>query len=560
MSKQYEIEYERWLKEAKRIGDANLEKELLQMAADEREDAFYRQLEFGTAGLRGRLGAGTNRMNRYNVARVSQGLADYIKEKGGSSVAISYDNRRESDTFSRVASSVFAANGIHVHLYPELMPTPCLSFAVRYYKCFAGVMITASHNPAEYNGYKVYDATGCQITDEAAKQISREIEKLDAFCDVQCADLEEAQRNGFITKIAADCEDAFLNHVKACSVLYGESVPKDMPIVYSPLYGTGCKPVLRVLKEAGFTNVTVVEEQALPNGDFPTCPKPNPEEAAALELAIACAKRVDAQLVMATDPDADRIGIAEGTASGEYRLFTGNEVGILLADFICTQRTRHECMPSEPVIIKTIVSTPVVEQIAAHYGVQVQNLLTGFKYIGEAINGFESAGEEKRFLFGFEESYGYLSGTHVRDKDAVNAALLIAEMYAYYQAQGISLAERLEELYRAYGYTLNSTHSYAFEGAAGAEKMRQLMAAFRAGVDAIGPCRVVSQIDYLPGWNGLPSADVLQLEMEHDCKVVIRPSGTEPKLKFYCFVTADSAEKARQLEAELIQAMERRIL
>lgn len=534
----YIDEYNRWLNEA-----AGLKDELEKMTDTDIEDAFFKSLEFGTGGLRGVIGAGTNRMNIYTVGKATQGLSEYILKHGGKSCAISYDSRNMSDVFSKIAASVLAANGIKAYMYSTLMPTPCLSFAVRYTKSFAGIMVTASHNPSKYNGYKVYNADGCQITTEAADEILAEIEALDVFRDVKSMGFEEALERGLIEYIYDDCYDRFTEEVKGKSVLFGDETDKTASIVYSPLNGTGLRPVTRVLDECGFKNITLVEEQKLPDGNFPTCPYPNPEIREAMELGIRYAKDKNADLLIATDPDCDRIGIAVKDGD-DFRLITGNELGLLLFDFICSQRIKHGKMPENPVLIKTIVSTDMADLIAENYGVQTVNVLTGFKYIGEQIGMLEDKGEEERYIFGFEESYGYLSGTHVRDKDAVNAALLTAEMFAYYRARKVSLTDKLQELYGKYGYFLNSLRSFEFEGASGFRKMQDIMENLRKGIDNIGGRKIVNVKDYNSGIDGLPKSNVLKYRLENGASVVVRPSGTEPKLKVYLSVKDDSRESA----------------
>lgn len=524
------------------------------------EDAFYRDLAFGTGGLRGVIGAGTNRMNVHTVAKASQGLSNYIIKKfpvGQRKIAVSYDSRIKSDLFAKTASGVFASNGIEVYIYTELMPTPCLSYAVRALKCSAGIMVTASHNPSKYNGYKVYGADGCQITTEAADEILGEINQVDIFKDVKIIEFEDGLKQGNIHYIGEDVYTDFVNEVKNQSVLYGDDVNKDVAIVYSPLHGTGLKPVLRTLKEMGYTNITVVKEQEEPDGNFTTCPYPNPEIKEAMTVGMEYAKKYNADLLLATDPDCDRVGIAvkdekgiRGDA-GEYVLVSGNEVGMLLLDYICSQRVKHGKMPKDPVMIKTIVTIDMGQRIASHYGLRTIDVLTGFKFIGEQIGFLEEQGKEDSYVFGFEESYGYLSGGYVRDKDAVDGAFLICEMFAYYKTRGISLLDKLEELYRTYGYCLNTLHSYEFEGSAGFDKMQKIMADFRKGMDTIGTKKVVRCLDYSVGLDGLPSSDVLKYLLEDNCSVVVRPSGTEPKLKTYISVSADTMNKAGEIEKEI---------
>ena len=557
----YIQEYKRWCELAK--GDADVEKELSDIAADEAkiEDAFYRNLAFGTGGLRGVIGAGTNRMNIHVVAKASQGLADYIVKsfpEKDRKIAVSYDSRIKSDLFSKVAAGVFAANGIKVYIYSELMPTPCLSYAVRALHCAAGIMVTASHNPSEYNGYKVYGADGCQITTEAAKTILAEIEKLEIFADVKTGSFEQGLESGAIEYISDDIYTAFVGEVKKQSVLSeNDQIDKNVAVVYSPLHGTGLKPVLRTLNESGYTNITVVREQEEPDGNFTTCPYPNPEIKEAMSLGMEYAERYNADLLLATDPDCDRVGIAVKTPDGEYRLLSGNETGMLLLDYICRKRTENGTMPQNPVFIKTIVTTDLAERIAAAYGVRTVNVLTGFKFIGEQIGLLEQQGKESSYIFGMEESYGYLSGGYVRDKDAVDGAFLICEMFAYYQTLGLSLIDMLESLYKEYGYCLNTLHSYRFEGSKGFAKMQEIMRACRERISAIGGKKVVKVLDYAQGLDGLPKSDVLKFLLEDNCSVVVRPSGTEPKLKIYLSVTGVSMQEAGDTERILVQDMDK---
>lgn len=548
----YKQEYERWLQYA--TEDQDIVTELKEMREEQIEDAFYRNLAFGTGGLRGTIGAGTNRMNVYTVAKASQGLANYlVKHFETPSVVIGYDSRIKSDVFAKVAASVFAANGIGVRIWPELNPVPTVSFATRYLHASAGVMITASHNPAKYNGYKVYGSDGCQITTDAAAEILNEIEKLDLFTDVKRTKFETALADEKVQYIEDTVLDAFLSEVKNQSVLYGEEVNKNVAIVYSPLNGSGLKPVLRALKESGYTNITVVKEQEEPDGNFPTCPYPNPEIKEAMKLGMEYAKQCNADLLLATDPDCDRVGIAVKDKQGEYVLLSGNEAGMLLLDYICSQKKKHGKMPEDPVMIKTIVTTDMGEQIAEHYHVRTVNVLTGFKFIGEQIGLLEKRGKEDSYIFGFEESYGYLTGTYVRDKDGVNGAYMICEMFAYYASKGISLLDKLQELYEIYGYRLNTLHSYEFEGPSGFKKMQEIMAEFRNGLDTIGPKKVENVLDYEKGLDGLPKSDVLKYLLEDQCSVVVRPSGTEPKLKVYVSVCAESKEEASVLEQQITE-------
>lgn len=549
-------EYKRWVKNA--TADADVASELKTMDAARVEDAFYRDLAFGTGGLRGVIGAGTNRMNIYTVAKASQGLADYLKKHfAAPSVAIGYDSRIKSDVFAKVAAGVFAANGVRVHIWPTLMPVPTVSFATRYLGVCAGVMVTASHNPSKYNGYKVYGPDGCQITTEAAAEILSEIEKLDIFADVHTGDYEAGMADGSIRFIGDEVYTAFVNEVKNQSVLFGEKVDKDVAIVYSPLNGSGLKPVTRTLREMGYTNITVVKEQEQPDGNFPTCPYPNPEIREAMALGMEYAKKCNADLLLATDPDCDRVGIAVKNRAGEYELLTGNQVGLLLLDYICSQRVKHGKMPENPVMVKTIVTMDMGEQIASHYGLRTINVLTGFKFIGEQIGRLEQQGRADSYVFGFEESYGYLTGSYVRDKDGVDGAYMICEMFSYYKTHGISLLEKLEELYRDYGYCMNTLHSYEFDGSAGFAKMQRIMQAFRGDVKTFGGKKVAEVLDYAQGLDGLPKSDVLKFLLEDNCSIVVRPSGTEPKLKIYVSVSAADKETAERVEAEMTKDAER---
>ncbi|MCD7746073.1 MAG: phospho-sugar mutase [Lachnospiraceae bacterium] len=559
MTEQIRQEYERWLRLANE--DADLSAELRMIAGEDAkiEDAFYRNLAFGTGGLRGVIGAGTNRMNVYTVAKASQGLANYVKKnfpKEAWKIAVSRDSRIKSELFARTASGVFAANEIRVVIYEELMPTPCLSYAVRKLSCAAGIMVTASHNPAKYNGYKVYGKDGCQITTEAAAEILSEIESLDIFDDVKRMEYSEGVISGRISLISEEVYTAFVEEVRGQSVLFGDRMEKNVSIVYSPLNGTGRKPVLRTLKESGFTNITVVKEQEQPDGNFPTCPYPNPEIREAMALGMEYAAKVDADLLLATDPDCDRVGISVKDEAGNYVLLSGNETGMLLLDYICSQRIRHGKMPEQPVLVKTIVTTDMAERIAEKYGVRTVNVLTGFKYIGEQIGLLEAQGRADSYILGFEESYGYLSGTYVRDKDAVNAAFLICEMFAYYKTRGISLTEQLKKLYHEFGYSLNTLHSFTFEGAAGFEKMRMIMAEFRNEVIRFGAKNVKQILDYGEGLDGLPKSDVVKFFLEDDCSMVVRPSGTEPKLKVYVSVSAADRETAKTVEKEMMETVD----
>ena len=556
----YHEDYELWVSMIQAKDDIVDKEELLDelksMDEASKEDAFYRDLAFGTGGLRGIIGAGTNRMNVITVAKASQGLSDYLmKHYKQPSVVIGFDSRLKSDVFAKEAGAVFAANGIKVWAWNRLLPVPTVSFATRYIEASVGVMITASHNPSKYNGYKVYGADGCQITTEAAAEILSEIEKVDAFSVVKRTPWESAMIAGKIESIPETVLDSFIAEVKGQSVLYGDEIDRDVAIVYSPLNGTGLEPVTRVLEESGFTNITVVEEQRNPDGNFPTCPYPNPEIREAMELGLQYCEKTGADLLLATDPDADRCGIAVKTATGDYQLLSGNEVGLLLLDFVCSQRTKHDKMPADPTFVKTIVTMDLAEKIADHYGVKTINVLTGFKFIGEVIGRME---DERNYICGFEESYGYLTGTYVRDKDAINAAFMICEMFAYYKTRGTSLLDKLEEIYNTYGYCLNTLHSYEFPGSAGMEKMAEIMSDFHKGLESIAGQGVVRTEDYSVGLNGLPKSDVLKFYTETG-SVVIRPSGTEPKLKAYISVTTENKTTAEEVEKQIAADLEKRL-
>lgn len=573
-------EYEVWKKKV--TEDADLTAELTDMEGKEERitDAFYQNLAFGTGGLRGVIGAGTNRMNIYTVGKASQGLADYINRhfpKEERKIAISYDSRIKSSLFAKRAAEVFAANGIRVFIYTELMPTPMLSWAVRSLSCAAGVMVTASHNPSKYNGYKVYGPDGCQITTDAAAEILGCIEKTDAFEDVKREDFETALENGRISYIGEDTVTSFIEAVKGQSMLTRseENVDKNISIVYSPLNGTGLKPVLRTLKESGFTNITVVKEQEQPDGHFPTCPYPNPEIREAMALGMEYAKKCSADLLLATDPDCDRVGIAVPNREGEYVLLSGNETGLLLLNYICSMRQTAGTMPEHPVFVKTIVTMDMAARIAADYGVKTVDVLTGFKFIGDQIARLEAEGRENDYILGFEESYGYLSGSYVRDKDAVDGAFLICEMAAYYRSKGMGLLEVLEGLYEKYGFCLNTLHSYEFEGMEGFEKMKGIMNRLHTMASriaegeavCIGGRKTEAVEDYLSGTisradkttepiAGLPSSDVLKFRLAGNASVVVRPSGTEPKLKLYISVSAEDKGKAQAEEEKITAQME----
>lgn len=550
-------QYLLWLERANI--DYEIIDELRQMEGDDAkiEDAFYRELEFGTGGLRGIIGAGTNRMNVHTVAKASQGLADYVKvhfKSEKKKIAISYDSRIKSKLFAQISAGVFAANEIEVFIYTELMPTPCLSYAVRKLDCAAGIMITASHNPSKYNGYKVYGADGCQITTEAASEITKKIGELNIFDEIQIMGYRAGVDMGRIQYIPETVYTGFVEAVKKQTMLDEDSIiDKSAAIVYSPLNGTGLKPVLRTLKESGYTNITVVPEQKEPNGEFPTCPYPNPEIRETMMQGIEYARKKGADLFLATDPDCDRVGVAIKNSEDEYVLLTGNETGILLLDYICSRREEMMKMPENSVLIKTIVTGDIAECIAANHNVRTINVLTGFKYIGEQIGRLEDAGKIDSFLFGFEESCGYLSGPYVRDKDAVGGVFLICEMFSYYRAQGISLLDKLDELYSNYGFCQNTLYTYEFTGSKGSRKMKRIMKNLRSDSLKFGTKKVLWYKDYANGIDGLPKSDVLKFFLEDNCSIVVRPSGTEPKLKVYVSVNVKNKEEAMVVEEMLMR-------
>lgn len=545
--------YRLWLKKADRDPDLQKELSAIENHEDAIEDAFYQDLKFGTGGLRGIIGAGTNRMNVYTVAKATQGLANGLKKTAASpSVAISYDSRRKSKLFAQTAAEVLCANGIRVYLYPQLMPTPCLSYAVRYFHTSAGIMITASHNPAEYNGYKVYGADGCQITTEAASRILKEIEQLDPFEDILSSSYEEDLSSGKIQLIDEAVLSCFLDTVSQQSQLFGDDADRSLSIVYTPLNGTGRVPVLKILEKQGFHNVSVVPEQEMPDGDFPTCPYPNPELDEALTLGKQLAEKKHADLLIATDPDCDRVGVMARDGGALLRL-SGNEVGLLLLDYICQQKSRHHTMPADPVLIKTIVTSDLAEKIAQSFGVRTINVLTGFKYIGEQIGLLENSGKAASYVFGFEESCGYLNGTYVRDKDGVDGVMLITETAAYWKAHGKTLVQRLNEIYGTYGYMLNTLHSFSFPGEKGMQEMDGIMDRLRGPVQEIAGMNILERKDYSNGIDGLPKSNVMKFSFNGG-SLVIRPSGTEPKLKIYASILDEDKEKAEAVEKKLIGA------
>ena len=552
----YQEEYKRW-KEFSLV-DFDLSKELLDIEGNDEaiKERFAVALKFGTAGLRGTLGAGTNRMNVYVVRQATQGVANWVKTQGGNqTVAISYDSRLKGWNFARDAASVLAANGINVRIYDELMPVPALSFATRYYKCNAGIMVTASHNPAQYNGYKAYGPDGCQMTDDAAAVVYDAIQKTDVLTGAKYMSFAEGVEKGLIKFVGDDCKDAFYEAIEKRQVRPGLAKTAGLKLVYSPLNGTGLVPVTRVLRDIGITDITIVPEQEYPNGYFTTCSYPNPEIFAALEKGLELAKKVGADLMLATDPDADRVGIAMKCPDGSYELVSGNEMGVLLLDYICAGRKEKGTMPKDPIAVMSLVSTPLALKVAEHYGVELRQVLTGFKWIGDQILHLEEKGEEERFIFGFEESYGYLAGPYVRDKDAVIASMLICEMAAYYRSIGSSIKEHLEEIYKQYGRYLNKVDSFEFPGLSGMDKMASIMENLRKNPPAdFAGIKVTKVVDYAkPETTGLPKANVLIYSLEDGSTVVVRPSGTEPKIKTY-FTTLGKnlaeAEKAKEKLAE----------
>lgn len=550
----YLDEYKRWL--SANLIDFDLHAELASIENDDEaiKERFAVALKFGTAGLRGTLGAGTNRMNIWVVRQATQGVADWVKTQGGTqTVAISYDSRLKGWTFAKDAAAVLAANGIHVRLYDELMPVPALSFATRYYHCNAGIMITASHNPAKYNGFKAYGPDGCQMTDDAAAIVYDQIQKTDVLTGAKYITFAEGVEKGLIQFVEDDCKEALYQAIESRQVRPNLCKTAGLKLVYSPLNGTGLVPVTRVLSDIGITDITIVPEQEYPNGYFTTCPYPNPEIYEALEKGLELAKKVGADLMLATDPDADRVGIAMKCPDGSYELVSGNEMGVLLLDYICAGRIEKGTMPKNPVAVKSIVSTPLADLVAKHYGVELRHTLTGFKWIGDQIAQLEVHGEEERFIFGFEESYGYLAGSYVRDKDAIVGSMLICEMAAYYRSIGSSIKQRLEEIYAQYGRFLNKVDSYEFDGLSGMDKMAGIMNTLRTNppVEFAGR-KVVSLTDYnKPEETGLPKANVLIFGLEDGATVVVRPSGTEPKIKTYFTTLGKDLAEAQKEKDEL---------
>ncbi len=559
--------YAQWLEKATADKDLIEELKSIEGNEDEISDRFYRDLEFGTGGLRGVIGAGTYRMNYYTVCKATQGLAAYLKavKPEGASVAVSYDSRIKSDYFAKSVAEVMAANGIKVYIYSELMPTPMLSYAVRAHKCDAGVMVTASHNPAKYNGYKVYGSDGCQVTIEAADAILAEIEKIDVFTGIASMPFDKAMAEGKIEYIKQSVIDDYIAEVKKQSLHPDVCATAGLKVVYTPLNGTGNKPVRRILKEIGINNVVVVPEQENPDGTFSTCPYPNPEIREALKLGLELCNKEKPDLLLATDPDCDRVGIAVPDGDS-YALFTGNEVGALLLEYICKERTALGTMPKNPIAVKTIVTTDITRAIAKKYNVELIEVLTGFKFIGEQIGFLEAKGEENRYIFGFEESYGYLAGSYVRDKDAVVASMLICEMAAFYRAQGISLIEARKRMYAEYGVYCNKLDTFAFEGASGMTKMQEIMTNMRTNYPKeIAGAKVVAMADYEASKKydletgkeeviNLPKSNVITLYFEGGASLVIRPSGTEPKIKLYYTTIGNTLADAEALQAKYAEA------
>ena len=559
--------YNEWLENAVEDKDLKAELESIKNNEDEIYDRFYTALKFGTAGLRGIIGAGTNRMNIYVVRQATQGLANYVLKKyGNGSVAISHDSRIKADLFMNEAARVLAANGIKVYITSELQPTPVLSYLVRYFKCQAGIMVTASHNPAAYNGYKAYGEDGCQMTDVAANTVYDEISKLDMFKDVKIADFDEAVKSGMIEYVDESVYDTYLEKVMEQQVNPGVCKGADLKVVYTPLNGTGNKLVRKVLGKIGVNDVVVVPEQELPDGNFTTCPYPNPEIKEALAKGLELCEKEQPDLLLATDPDADRVGIAVKDYDGSYRLISGNEDGVMLTNYILSCKKASGKLPEKPVVVKTIVTTKLINKLCEKYGCELKNVLTGFKYIGEVILNLEKKHEENRYLFGFEESYGYLSGTYVRDKDAVVASMLVCEMAAYYKKQGKSLAEVIDGLYEEFGYYLNQTYSFEFGGAAGMQKMADIMTAVRDNTPkSIAGYDVVKVSDYLLRKEtdvatgsitdiDLPKSNVIALHLSDDNAVIIRPSGTEPKIKLYITSVGKDKDNAAEICEKLVVA------
>lgn len=562
--------YNEWLEKADADPDLIAELEAIKGKDDEILDRFYRSLEFGTAGLRGVIGAGTNRMNYYTVGRATQGLSDFLNRHfENPSIAIGYDSRIKSDYFSREAAKILAANGIKVYLFKELEPTPCLSFAIRYFKTSSGIILTASHNPAKYNGYKCYNENGYQMTDEEAAETYEFIQKVDYFTGIKTMDFDTAVKQGLIEFMGDEVIDAFLHAVMKQRLNPGICEKADLHVIYTPLNGTGNKPVRKILKMIGVENVSVVPEQENPDGNFPTCPFPNPEIRQAFECALKMAEDIKPDLLLATDPDCDRVGIAVRDSNGEYQLMTGNEVGAMLLNYILSQKKEQGTLSADSIAVKSFVSTDLAEVIAKKYNCTFKNLLTGFKYIGELITQLEAQGRADDFVMGFEESYGYLAGTHARDKDAVVASMLICEMAAYYKTKGQSLIDVMNGLYNEFGYYFNTVSSYTFEGASGMEKMAEIMDGLRKNVPAaFGGCDVIKIDDYktsvscdvLTGEKEeitLPKSNVLSYTLTDSNKLIVRPSGTEPKIKAYVTAIGKDKQSAQAIADKLLAAADK---
>lgn len=556
LSNRAEEQFKLW---EKNVTDTSLKEELAAMENDAKiiEECFYKDLEFGTGGLRGILGVGSNRLNIYTIAKATQGYANYLNQiVNNPSVAIAYDSRINSELFARLSAEVFAGNNVKVYLYKELMPTPALSFAVRELKCIGGIVITASHNPAEYNGYKVYGSDGGQITSNTAKQIYQYMQEVSIFEDVKKLDFDQAIVEKKIEYIADELIEKYLLILSEES-LSPNGMDHDLSIVYTPLNGSGLKPVVQILKMNGFTNIQIVKEQEKPDGRFPTCKKPNPENSEAMKLAIELARETKADFVIATDPDCDRVGVAISTKNG-YQLLNANQTGTLLFYYLCERNFENGTMPKNPILAKTIVTTDMVVGIAKKFDVEVRETLTGFKYIGEMIGELENQGRENDFLLGFEESYGYLTSTKIRDKDGVNAVLLLCEMTDYYKKKGQTLEDVLNELYYQYGYFINSQKSFQFEGKEGFEKMQSIMEIFRkCQISEIAGDKVIKLIDYKEGIDNLPASNVIKMVLESGSSLIVRPSGTEPKLKVYFSVVNTEEEKSINLEQKLKIEMEK---
>ncbi len=557
--------YNQWLENATGDPDLTAELESIKGKDDEILDRFYRSLEFGTAGLRGVIGAGTNRMNIYTVGRATQGLADFLnKNYENPSIAIGYDSRIKSEYFSKEAAAILAANGIKVYIYDELEPTPCLSFAIRYFHTSSGIILTASHNPAKYNGYKCYNPKGYQMTDEEAAETYDFIQKVDYFTGIKKIDFDKAVAEGKIEYIGQEVINAFLDEVQKQCVNPQVVKESGLKVIYTPLNGTGNKPVRQILKRIGVENVYVVPQQEKPDGNFPTCPFPNPEIKQVFEIGLEMNKKIGADILLATDPDCDRVGIAVPNKEGELVLMSGNEVGAMLLNYLLSQRKEKGTLPKSAIAVKSFVSTDLAEKIAKQYNCTFKNLLTGFKYIGELITNLEAQGRADDFVMGFEESYGYLAGTHARDKDAVVASMLICEMAAYYKTKGMNLVDVMNSLYDEFGYYCNIVESYTFEGAAGMEKMAQIMDGLRSNPPkAIAGMAVTAVSDYKTSVTKyadreeiieLPKSNVLAYALENGNKLIVRPSGTEPKIKAYITAVGESRADASAIADTLVAA------